>query len=363
MFAGAICAGFAGPGRGNAEKRRFGLLEAVGRSDNRDEFPLDVMETPMRRWKLVTVLVLGVLWMLACEEQARTSVEGPADDSPVAGVWYLQSVGEAKPVAGDVDIRFEFLGDGAAFYERSTQGSGVPGGGPLGPEGPVRFDMRYNLSGEIISIDSNSDDPGVPRITGRIELADDGQTLEIQTHNDERWVMTRLARPGGAIEAARQVEQLQSRADPMLVRVQHLAYAVGRYEQRFGELPGGLLDLVDAGLVSPGMLTASGSEEDLPARYSRMTDTEKSAWLGGHSVFALVEASSAEGNGPRVVVTSLPRGNRDTVTVGLSNGSVHRKTAEQAAKLMHQQGGELPGRWPSPGLSADAAAGVQPLSD
>ena len=317
----------------------------------------------MRRWKLVTVLVLGVLWMLACEEQARKAAEEAKDDSPVAGVWYLQAVGEASPVAGDVDVRFEFLGDGAAVYERSTQGSAVPGGGPLGPEEPVRFDMRYNLSGGIISIDSNSEDPGVPRITGRIELVDDGQTLEIQTHSDERWVLTRQARPGGAIEAARQVEPVRSKADPMLVRVQHVAYAVSRYEQRFSEKPDRLLDLVDAGLVSPAMLTASGSADDLPARYPRMTNDEKSAWLTAHSAFALIGGSPAQSDKLRVVVTSLPKGNRDTVIVGLSNGAVHSKTAGQATELVQRQGGELPGRWPRPGLSVEAAAGLRPLSD
>ena len=307
----------------------------------------------MRRWKLVTVLVLGVLWMLACEEQKRKQAADAAFDSPVAGVWYLQAVGQAQPIAGDVDVRFEFKADGAAVYERSSEG----------PEEPVRFDLRYNLTGDLITIDSNSDDPGVPRVTGKIKLEKDGQTLRIQTHSDEKWVLTRKARPGGALEAARQMDQLQSKADPVLVRVQHVAYAVGRYEQRFGEYPEGLLALVDAGLVSPGLLTATGRADDLPARYGRMTDEERSAWLTGNSAFALVDTTAADRDRPRVVVTTVPRNLRDQVVVGMSNGSVHNKTVKQAADLVQRQGGALPGRWPEAGWSVDAAAGLEPLSD
>ncbi|MFK7788671.1 MAG: hypothetical protein AB8C95_04130, partial [Phycisphaeraceae bacterium] len=118
----------------------------------------------MRRWKLVTLLVLGVLWMLACEEQVRKSADEVEDDSPMAGVWYLQAVAADRPIAGDVDVSFEFKAQGAAAYERVTNG----------PEEPERFDLRYNLADRIISIDSNNEDPGVPRITGKVELSDDG---------------------------------------------------------------------------------------------------------------------------------------------------------------------------------------------
>ncbi len=307
----------------------------------------------MRRWKLVTILVLGVLWMLACEEQARKAADAQKDDSPMAGVWYLQAVGEGQPIAGDLDVRFEFKAQGAATYERVTQG----------PEEPVRFDLRYNLADDIISIDSNNEDPGVPRITGKVDLSEDGQTLNIQTHSDERWVLTRAARPGGELEAARQVDQLQSRADPMLVRVQHVAYAVGRYKQRFGDQPGQLLDLVEAGLVSPEWLTVSGKPADLPARYPRMTAQERAGWIEGNSVFALVGNDAADSGRPSVVVMSLPESNRAQVIVGMSNGSVHFRTVKQAADQVQRQGGELPGRWPSRGLSADAAAGVEALGD
>lgn len=308
----------------------------------------------MRRWKLVTVLVLGVLWMLACEEQARKAATQAEADTPVAGVWYLQAVGESQPIAGGVDVRFEFKGDGAAAYERSTDG----------PEEPERFDLRYNLSGNLITIDSNSEDPGVPRMTGKIELEEDGQTLHIRTHSDEKWVLTREARPGGALEAARQVDQLQSKADPVLVRVQHLAYAVGRYQQSFGKAPGGLIDLVDAGLVSPTMLTETGRAEDLPGRYERMTDQERAGWVEGLGVFALVGVSGDhEAGKSRVVVTTVPRSQKSVVVVGLSNGSVHNKTAQKAAELLRRQGAELPSGWPGQAWSADAAAGLEPLSD
>lgn len=307
----------------------------------------------MRRWKLVTVLVLGVLYMLACEEQKRKAAEAAADDSPVAGVWYLQAVGEGRPIAGDVDVRFEFLAQGAAVYERSSEG----------PEEPLRFDLRYNVSGEIISIDSNDADPRIPRITGEIELGEDGQTLHIQTHSDEQWVLTRQARPGGALESARDSEQLQSKADPVLVRVQHIAYAVGRYEQRIGQTPERLMDLVDAGLVSAALLTESGLADSLPARYPRMTEEERSAWFAGNSAFALVGGGDAAAKRMRVVVTTLPAGNDDRVVVGMSNGSVHNKSVKQVAGLLSKQGSALPERWPALGLSADAAAGLEPLGD
>lgn len=307
----------------------------------------------MRRWKLVTLLVLGVLWMLACEEQARKAADVVKDDSPMAGVWYLQAVGEGRPIAGDMDVRFEFKAEGAAVYERSADG----------PGGAMRFDLRYNLADDIISIDSNNEDPGVPRITGKVELSEDGQTLRIQTHHDERWVLTRAARPGGELEAARQVDQLQFKADPMLVRVQHVAYAVGRYEQSFGDRPGDLLDLVDAGLVSAEMLTATGQADALPARYPQMTNQERAAWMEGNGAFALVGHELREGDRLSVVVTTLPENNRSQVIVGMSNGSVHFKTVKQAAAMVAQQGGVLPGRWPSAGWSSDAAAGVEALSD
>ena len=307
----------------------------------------------MRRWKLVTVLVLGVLYMLACEEQARKQAEETAFDSPVAGVWYLQAVGEGRPIAGDMDVRFEFKADGAAAYERSSEG----------PEEPERFDLRYNLTGNLITIDSNSEDPAVPRVTGKIDVEEDGQTLHIRTHSDEKWVLTRQSRPGGELEAARQVEQLQSRADPMLVRVQHLAYAVGRYDQSFGVRPQGLLDLVRAGLVSPEMLTESGQAGDLPSRFGRMTDEQRSAWFAGNSAFALIGTTQADGDRASVVVTTVPRNNRTPVIVGMSNGSVHNKTVKQAVELVQRQGGELPERWPEAGWSADASAGLEPLSD
>ncbi|MFK7789542.1 MAG: hypothetical protein AB8C95_08655, partial [Phycisphaeraceae bacterium] len=194
-------------------------------------------------------------------------------------------------------------------------------------------------------------------------LSDDGQTLHIQTHSDERWVLTREARPGGALEAARQIDQLQSKADPMLVRVQHIAYAVGRYEQSFGARPSGLLDLVDAGLVSPEWLTESGRASDLPARYPRMTAQERAGWVAGNAAFALIDSEKQKDDRPTMVVTTLPNSNRSQVVVGMSNGSVHFKTVRRAAEQVARQGGTLPERWPSPGLSLDAAAGVEALSD
>jgi hypothetical protein len=307
----------------------------------------------MRRWKLVVVLVLGVLYMLACQEQAKKQAAEAKVNSPVAGVWYLQAVSADRPIAGDVDVRFEFGAHGAATYERRTDG----------PEEPMLFDLRYNVSESIISIDSNSEDPGIPRITGKISLADDGQTLRIKTHSDEQWVLTREARPGGALESARQSDQIESKADPMLVRVQHLAYAVARYEQVFGDRPSQLMDLVDAGLVSVERLTPSGTAEELPQRYPRMTAAERSNWLSAHSAFALVDAEGVREGRSRVVVTSLPRDNRSPVVLGMHNGAVQNKTPTQAARQIASQGGSLPERWPSSGLSADAAAGVEPLSD
>jgi hypothetical protein len=137
----------------------------------------------MQRWKLVVVLVLGVLYMLACEEQKRKQAAESSTDSPVAGVWYLESVGDGREMEPGVDVSFDFRAHGSAVYERR----------PSWPDQPVRFDLRYNLAGDIISIDSNELDPAIPRITGQIELADDGKRLEILTHSEQRWVLTREA--------------------------------------------------------------------------------------------------------------------------------------------------------------------------
>lgn len=138
----------------------------------------------MRRWKLVVVLVLGVLYMLACEEQKRKqAVEAETADSPVAGVWYLDTKGDGREMEPGVDVSFDFRAQGSAVYERR----------PSWPDQPVRFDLRYNLAGDIISIDSNELDPAIPRITGQIELSEDGQRLEILTHSEQRWVLTREA--------------------------------------------------------------------------------------------------------------------------------------------------------------------------
>ncbi|MBX2850906.1 MAG: hypothetical protein KTR15_04070, partial [Phycisphaeraceae bacterium] len=87
------------------------------------------------------------------------------------------------------------------------------------------------------------------------------------------------------------------------------------------------------------------------------------AWFAGNSAFALIGASQADGDRPRVVVTTVPGDNRAVVIVGMSNGSVHNKTVEQAAEQVQRQGGVLPGRWPEAGWSSDAAAGLEPLSD
>ncbi|MEM9348452.1 MAG: hypothetical protein AAGB26_17830 [Planctomycetota bacterium] len=306
----------------------------------------------MRRWKLVTVLVLGVLWLLACEQRAERSVEGVVEaDSPVAGVWYLQSEGEGRPVAGDLDVRFEFLGQGRATYERS-QG---------GPEGPMAFELRYNLLDQIISIDSNRDDPAVPRLTGRIDVSDDGKTLRIRTHSDAVWVLTRDARPGGELEAARAV--VESDADPMLIRVQHLAYAVSRYRQTFGTEPGHLSDLVDAGLVSTAALTETGQRDELPARYPRMTAKERANWLDGHSAFVLLGRPSGDTEAEHVVVATLPADHKAAVIIGMSSGAVYETPGKEAAALILQQEGSLPERWPGLGWSEDAATGLEPLSD
>ncbi|MEM6258883.1 MAG: hypothetical protein AAGI37_11275 [Planctomycetota bacterium] len=306
----------------------------------------------MRRWKLVTVLALGVLWMLACEERAERSAEvAVGADSPVAGVWYLQSEGEGRPVAGDVDVRFAFLAQGLATYERSKGG----------PEGPLAFELRYNLLDQIISIDSNSDDPAVPRITGRIDLSGDGETLRIRTHSDAVWVLTRDARPGGDLEAARAA--VESDADPMLIRVQHLVYAVGRYRQTFGAPPGHLSDLVDAGLVSAAALNASGHADALPARYPRMTSQERANWLDGHSAFVLLGQAAGDAHTEHVWVSTLPADHKAVVIVGMSTGAVYEKSGKEAAALILQQEGSLPERWPGLGWSEDAAAGLEPLSD
>ena len=309
----------------------------------------------MRRWKIIACLVLGILLLLGCDEQAEQSPIELVDDSPVLGEWYLQAVGEDTPVAIDTTIRIVFNEHGSGTYERTSEG----------PEEPERHELSYNLTGTIISIDSRGDNPtpGVPRITGEIELQDEGQTLRISTHTEEAWLLTRDPMPGGPVEEARRIERPTGGPDPMLTRVQALAYATRQYVADNGQPPGDVMDLIDSGLVTPESLTASGRLADLPARYDRMTEQERRNWLDGNSVFEFFLQHAGTDQASSVVVCTLPQNGESTVFVGMANGAVHPKTAIEAAQLLQFQQGSLPERWPDSAWSREATAGLEPLGD
>ena len=307
----------------------------------------------MKRWKVICVMTAGVLYLLACEEQAKQAPIELNDRSPVSGVWYLQAVGQAQPVAIDVTVSFDFAEQGAAAYERTI----------AGVEESEQHALVYNLSGEIISIDSNSEDPGIPRITGRIELDDDGQTLRILTHSDEQWLLTREALPGGEIEAAREIRPVKARVDPTLIRVQQLAYACGSYADRHGASPEHLLDLVDAGFVTAAALTPTGHAAELSPRYERMTRDERRGWLDGHSAFVLFGTHASSADASSIVVSTLPKNGMSKVFIGRANGAVQQKPAIEVARLLQKQEGALPDRWPGSAWTPEAAAGLEPLSD
>ena len=307
----------------------------------------------MRRWKVIACLTLGAMYLLACDQQADRPPIELVNDAPTQGVWYLQAVGEQQPIAIDTTVRFEFGDDGTASYERTVVGS----------QEPQTHELVYNLTGEIISIDSNSEEPGVPRITGMIELSEDGKTLIISTHTNERWLLTRDAKPGGDVEAARDMKQVKAKADPMLARVQYLAYASSSYVEEHKAMPARWIDLVSTGLISPESLIESGKASDLPERYSRMTEAERAAWLDANSAFLLFGRFAGSGQSSSVVVSTLPENGKAMVVVGMANGAVHQKRAKDAAQLLQFQEGALPDRWPNSAWSREATVGLEPLSD
>lgn len=307
----------------------------------------------MLRYVLTAGLTIGSVSLVGCDKQAEQQAPIEiVDDAPVIGVWFLQAAGD-QPVAIDSTIRFEFKPHGKAVYERTTNG----------PEAPDKFELTYNLTGDIISIDGDSDAPGTPRLTGQIQMDDDGQTLRINTHSDEDWLLTRAEKPGGEIEAARKFPQVESRADPRKVRVQALAYACSTYVSRHGKAPENVFDLVQAGLVKPEQLTASGKAKDVPSRYGRMTEGEQAQWLEANSVYVFFFRYAGTGQASSVVVSTLPKNGKSDVVVGMANGAVYVKPAKEAAKLLQFQLGKLPAAWPESARSPEATAGLEPLSD
>lgn len=307
----------------------------------------------MRPIFFVAGLSIGSLCLFGCEEQAeQASIDRVVNDSPMLGVWYLQAAGD-QPVAIDSTIRFEFKEQGSAVYERKTSG----------PEAPDQYALTYNLAGNILSISGQSDAPGVPNLTGQIEFQQDGQTLRINTHTDEDWLLTRAELPGGEIEKARRFKQVGNRADPNLVRVQRLAYACSAYANAQGRVPERVYDLVKADLVSPAQLTASGTSTDLPGRFDRMTEGEQADWLEANTAFVFFFRYADTNQASSVVVSSLPENGKSKVVVGMANGAVYMKPAKEAAQLIQFQQGELPARWPESAWSRDSTAGLEPLSD
>jgi len=306
----------------------------------------------MQRFLFTAALAITSTLTLGCEQQAEQKPIEIVDDSPLLGVWYLQAAGE-RPVAIDSTIRFEFKPHGEALYRHAT----------AGPAGPETYELTYNLSGQIISIDGEADDPGVPRITGEIEFEDDAKTLRITTHTDEDWLLTRAKKPGGDVEQARHSTQPTSKADARLARVQRLAYLCNDYVAKQGQTPEHALDLIDQGLVAPEQLLPSGEAKDLPARFQRMSDAEKRRWLDANSAFVFFFDYAGTGQVSSVVVTTLPDNGKSKVVVGMANGAVYLKPAKEAAKLLQFQTGELPERWPDSAWSRDATAGLEPLSD
>lgn len=306
----------------------------------------------MRRWLLKAGLAITSTLTLGCEQQADQKPVEIVDDSPVIGVWYLQAAGD-RPVGIDSTIRFEFKPQGEAVYEHTTSG----------PEGPETYTLTYNLAGNIISIDSNSEDPGVPRLTGMIAIEDDGKALRINTHTDDDWLLTRDAKPGGAIEEARRFKQVNSKADPRLARAQHLAYASSEFAKQNGRVPGHALDLIKAGLIMPEDLLASGSDSDLPSRYTRMSEAEQARWLDANSAYVFFFNYAGTGQSSSVVVSTLPENGKSQVVIGMANGAVYLKPAKEVAQILQFQVGELPERWPDSAWSRNAAVGLEPLGD
>lgn len=306
----------------------------------------------MRHWLLTAGLAIGPVFLFGCEKQAEQKAIELVDDSPVLGVWFLQSAGE-RPVAIDSTIRFEFKPHGQAIYERTTGG----------PEEPDRYELTYNLTGAIISIDGDSEEPGVPRFTGKIEFDNDGNTLRISTHTDEDWLLTRAKLPGGALEDARRMPQNVDRTDPRMTNVQRLAYACSTFVGKEKRTPNDIMDLVTAGLVRPEDLLASGKVEDLPARFDRMTPQQQGDWLKTHGDYLFFFRYAGTGQASSVVVTTVPLNSQSTVFVGMANGAVYLKPAREATQLLQFQLGKLPERWPESERTRDATAGLEPLSD
>lgn len=306
----------------------------------------------MQRWMLMAGLAIGSVYTLGCEQQAEQPPIELVDDAPVIGVWFLQAAGD-QPVAIDSTIRFEFKPNGLAVYERLTDGVAET----------ERYDLAYNLTGNIISIDGDKDAPGVPRLTGKIEIDQAGQTLTIATHTDEDWLLTRAKLPGGEIEDARRVDQNKSRPDPRLARIQQLAYACSTYVTKQGKAPERIYDLIEAGLVKPQQLTASGDAKDLSPRFDRMTAQEQADWLDDNSAFEFFFRYAGTGQASSVVVTTLPENGKSKVVVGMANGAVYLKPAKEAAQMLQFQLGKLPERWPDSAWSREATAGLEPLSD
>lgn len=307
----------------------------------------------MLRMLLSVGVVIGSVSLIGCDEEARVEPILLVEDTPLVGEWYLQATGEHQPVAIETTIRFDFREDGTATYEHSHGG----------PEEPDRHQLTYNLAGDILSIDSDSENPGVPRITGRVVFEEDGQTLAIQTHTDERWLMTRKAKPGGDIEHARHVDQLQPKADPRLAAVQRLAYACSRFASQQGQAPERAYDLVEAGLIGPGDLLASGDAAELPDRYADMAADERSQWFEANSGYAFFFQNVGSGGASSLVVTSIPASPRAKVVIGMANGAVYLKKAQNVAQLLQFQFGALPRAWPAAENGPETVSGLQPLSD
>lgn len=320
----------------------------------------------MRHCLFFSCLTLGVFSVLGCEEQAQTQPTQVTYESPMLGVWVMQSPNHV--ISGQAtNIRFEFKPQGAGVYEYT----------PAGATDPQRHGLTYNLVGDILSIDSDSNAPDAPRLTGKIAFDPENSTLQITTHTGEQWVLLRddpsspaeepaadsPPQDAAAADASSTDPQAAAPADPMVPRVQQLVEACNRYVLLTGTPPELAIDLVLEGLIQPEHLIASGDASDLPARYGRMTEQGRADWLESNGAFTFFFSYAGTDQASSVVVTTLPSNADSKVVIGMADGSVHHKPAIETAQLLQFQLGELPSRWPSKILPAGAFAGVETHTD
>jgi|GEM_PF-2402698 len=312
----------------------------------------------MKRLTLSLCLVACAALPLGCEQKSSTAPIHMVDRSPILGAWYMQqNEGDSAPTAGDVS--FEFKPFGCGTYERSARGD-QPG---------TQCELVYNLADDIISITGPADVSDAPRITGQIELAEDKRTLRITTHTGEHWLLSRdhkhkahvvtNSAPDQSSEAPVQVAAV----DPEVAHMQQLILACNLYVEQQGNKPSHVVDLLNAGLVTPEQLTASGDRSDLPRRFDRMTDTERKQWFDANGAYVFFLEYAGTRQSSSVLVAAIPKGGDTQVMIGMADGAAHLRPVDKASQLIELQMGELPTRWPAGVARRSIFADVMPIGD